>query len=165
MYSYRFLTLSLIILSLVGTSAFSAENAYNLPTAEPEEVGMSSDRIERVKNVMKTFVDDGKVKGLLTAIVRDGKVVHFETYGMMDAEQAKPMKADTLFRMYSMTKVVTGVAVMMLYEEGHFTLNEPISTFLPEFENMKVFRRKQDNEPANRPITFKHLLTQHPGEP
>jgi CubicO group peptidase (beta-lactamase class C family) len=155
--------LSMIIVSLFGTSAFSAENARNLPSAEPEEVGMSSDRIERVKNVMKTFVDDGKVKGLLTAIVRDGKVVHFETYGMMDAEQAKPMKADTLFRMYSMTKVVTGVAVMMLYEEGHFTLNDPISKFLPEFENMTVYAGKDKTEPANKPITFRHLLTHTSG--
>jgi len=155
--------LPLVVLSLVATTAFSAENAFNLPAAEPEEVGMSSERIDRVTNVMKNFVDEGKVKGLLTAIVRDGKVVHFETYGMMDAEQAKPMKDDTLFRMYSMTKIVTGVAVMMLYEEGHFTLNDPISTFLPEYENMTVYAGKDKTVPANKPITFKHLLTHTAG--
>ncbi len=155
--------LSLIILFLATSIVAVADKAPDLPTAEPEEVGMSSERIQRVKDVMKTFVDDGKVKGLLTAIMRDGKLVHFETYGMMDAEQGKPMQNDTLFRMYSMTKVVTGVAVMMLYEEGHFTLNEPISKFLPEFENMSVYMDDGNTIPANKPITIKHLMTHTSG--
>ena len=96
MKSVRNLLLSLVVLSLTTTTAFGADNAYNLPTADPEEVGMSTERVERVKDVMRTFVDDGKVKGLLTAIVREGKIVHFETYGMMDADQRGATEAEAM---------------------------------------------------------------------
>ncbi len=154
---------ALVIIS--GTSY--AGDHLGLPMAKPESVGMSSERLERIASAMSSFVDDEQVPGLITVVARKGKVVHFETYGSMDREAKKPMQADTIFRMYSMTKPVTGTAIMILYEEGKIALSDPISKYLPEFANMKVHKGMQDGKvvtrPANKPITIKHLLTHTSG--
>jgi len=162
---YSQLCLCFVAVAL-STAAFPAD-PLGLPKAKPESVGMSSERLARIAPAMESFVEDGQIPGLITAVARDGKVVHFETYGSMDREADKAMQSDAIFRMYSMTKPVTGVAVMILYEEGHFALTDPISKYLPEFESMTVYVGQNGDkvvtQPAKRPITILHLLTHTSG--
>jgi CubicO group peptidase (beta-lactamase class C family) len=139
--------------------------AKNLPTAKPEEVGLSPERLTRIKPVMQGYIDQDKLPGLITLVARRGKVVHFEKYGNMDKN--KPMQYDTIFRIASMTKPVTGVAVMMLYEEGHFLLDDPVSKFIPGFKDVKVFSGVEKGEmkcvEPGSPITIRDLLTHTAG--
>jgi len=137
---------------------------YGIPRAVPEEVGMSAARLERIAPVMQHWIDDGKIPGALTMIAREGKLVHFEKFGMQDVATAKPIEFDTIFRIYSMTKPITSVAVMMLYEEGHFQLSTPVSEFIPAFKNMKVYANHGDAiVDVEREMTVKHLLTHTAG--
>ena len=127
--------------------------------ATPEAVGFSTQRLERIRPVLQGYIDKENLPGFLTAIARRGKIVHFETIGMRDIEHKKPMEPDTIFRIYSMSKPITSVAAMMLYEEGHFQLDTPISKFMPEFQNMKVYNEDQTEIlAAEGEITVKHLL-------
>lgn len=135
------------------------------PTTDPEEVGLSSKRLDRIKQIMQSYVNQDKLGGIVTLVARRGKVVHFEKYGMMDSN--KSMKYDSIFRIASMTKPITSVAIMMLYEEGHFQLNDPISKFIPEFKDVKVFSTIDEKglkveEPEN-PISIRDLLTHTSG--
>ena len=125
----------------------------------PEAVGVSAERLERIRPVMQGYVDDGNLPGFLTVVARRGKIVHFETIGMRDVENKKPVEPDTIFRIYSMSKPITSVAVMMLYEEGRFQLGTPVSKFIPQFKNMKVYNEDQTEIlDAKKEITIKHLL-------
>jgi CubicO group peptidase (beta-lactamase class C family) len=136
-------------------------------TVSPESVGFSSARLKRVDQVMQKYVDQGKLPGVLSLVARRGQIAHLSKAGWMDVEAQKPIAFDTLFRIYSMTKPITSVAVMMLYEEGHFFLSDPVAKYIPEFENVKVFVRESETgvELANlkRPITIHHLLTHTAG--
>ena len=135
-----------------------------LPRAVPEDVGMSTSRLGRMTPVMQGYVDNGKISCALTMIAREGKLVHFEKFGMQDIAAAKPIQFDTIFRLYSMTKPITSIAVMMLYEEGHFQLTTPVSEFIPAFKDMKVYT--EDGSAivdAEREVTIKHLLTHTAG--
>ena len=135
-----------------------------LPRAVPEDVGISSSRLERIVPVMQGYVDNGKIPCALTMIARRGKLVHFEKFGMQDIAAAKPIQFDTIFRLYSMTKPITSIAVMMLYEEGHFQLTTPVSEFVPYFKDMKVYT--EDGSAivdAEREVTIKHLLAHTAG--
>ena len=130
----------------------------------PEAVGVSAEHLERIRPVMQGYVDDGRIAGFLTVVARRGKIVHFETIGMQDIENNKPMAADTIFRIHSMSKPITSVAVMILYEEGHFQLDTPVSDFIPEFKNMKVYNEDQTEIlDAKKEVTVKHLLTHTAG--
>ena len=101
--------------------------------------GMSTERLSRIDAFMdKKYVAEGKIPGALTLVSRHGEVAHFSGIGQMDAERGKPMKEDTIFRIYSMSKPITSVALMMLYEEGHFQLEDPVHKFIPEWEDLKV---------------------------
>ncbi len=132
--------------------------------ATPEEVGVSTKRLKRIRTLLQGYVNSGQLPGFLTVVARRGKIVHFETIGMRDVENSKPVEPDTIFRIYSMSKPITSVAVMMLYEEGHFQLGTPVSQFIPEFENMKVYNEDQTEVlDAKRKITVKHLLTHTAG--
>ena len=154
------LTFACLLLS--GITAFAS--AQGLPTAVPEQVGVSAERLERIRPAMQDYVDNGNIAGFLTAVARRGKIVHFETIGMQDIENNKPMAADTLFRIHSMSKPITSVAVMMLYEEEHFQLDTPISKFIPEFKNMEVYNDDQTEiSDAKNAVTVKHLLTHTAG--
>ena len=125
----------------------------------PEAVGVSAERLERIRPVMQGYVDAGNLPGFLTVVARHGRIVHFETIGMRDVENNKPVEPDTIFRIYSMSKPITSVAVMMLYEEGRFQLGTPVSKFIPEFKNMKVYNEDQTEIlDAKKEITIKHLL-------
>ncbi len=132
-------------------------------TVSPESVGLSSARLKRVDQVMQKYVDQGKLPGVLSLVVRRGQVAHLSKAGWMDVEAQKPIAFDTLFRIYSMTKPLTSVAVMMLYEEGHFFLSDPVAKYIPEFEDAKVFVRKTETgvelDNLKRPLTIHHLLT------
>ncbi len=169
-----YLLIATIIFSLTigSTPALSQSKASGLPIAKPEEVGMSSERLARIRTGMQRYVDKGLVPGVVTMVARRGKVVYLDSVGYRDAESKAPMTTDTIFRIASMTKPIASVALMMLYEEGHFLLNDPIAKFLPEFTNMKVAVPASGEDrvgtpyklvPAARPITFKHVLTHTAG--
>ena len=133
--------------------------ATELPRATPESVGMSSDKLQHVTALLRQLVADRKISGAVAAVARKGKLVYLEPVGLQDFETKAPMTEASLFRVYSMTKAVTAVAVMMLVEEGKLRLDDPASKYLPEFKNVKV----QDGGtgmPRNpsREITIKDLL-------
>jgi len=138
----------------------------------PEEVGLSAERLERIANAIQKSVDDGRIAGGVSLVARHGRIAYLKAVGMADREGRKPMTTDAIFRICSMSKPITSVAVMMLYEEGKFTLDEPVSDFLPEFKNMKVldppWPQDKTSPPgalvdAKRPITVFHLLTHTSG--
>jgi CubicO group peptidase (beta-lactamase class C family) len=119
--------------------ASGAALAADLPSAKPESVGMSTERLGRLDAVMHGWVDQGRIAGVVTLVARRGKVVHVDAYGMADVEHNEPMTKDTYFRLFSMTKPVTSVALLTLYEEGKFQLDDPLARYLPEFKDIKVF--------------------------
>ncbi len=136
-------------------------------TTTPESVGMSSARLARLGDWMRRYVDAGKLPGALTLVARNGAVVFYEVQGWRDVAAAKPVGTDTIFRIYSMTKPVTSVAVMMLYEQGLFQLDDPIGRFLPELAEMQVYVSGAGDEllteAARTPITIHQLLTHTSG--
>ena len=149
------LTYISLLLFFIAAFAF----AQGLPMAVPEAVGVSAERLERIRPVMQSYVDDGSLPGFLTVVARRGKIVHFETIGMRDVENKKSVEPDTIFRIYSMSKPITSVAVMILYEEGHFQLGTPVSKFIPEFKDMKVYNEDQTEIlEAKKEVTIKQLL-------
>lgn len=148
---------------LLGFFLFSiVAFAQDLPTAKPESVGLSSDRLERITRVVQHDIDDKRIAGAVTLVVRRGKIAYFKSQGMADREAGKSMPTDAMFRICSMTKPITSVAVMMLYEEGKFLLEDPISKYLPEFKHPKVLMKPPQGPtytiPANREITIRDLL-------
>lgn len=154
--------ISIILTAFISLSAL----AHETKVSKPEKVGMSSERLEGIGRGMQRLIDDGKIPGTVTMVARRGKVVHLEARGMRNVADQLPMQTDTIFRLHSQTKPVTGVAVMMLFEEGHFLLSDPIAKYLPEFADMRVYVGEKDGkaitEPA-RPITIHHLLTHTSG--
>jgi CubicO group peptidase (beta-lactamase class C family) len=138
-----------------------------LPLVAPEQVGLSAARLARVSQWMKGWVDSGRLPGMVICVMRKGELAFAEAYGKADVERNKPVRPDTIFRIYSMTKPLTSTAIMMLYEEGRFQLDDPISRFLPAFKSMRVFaggsRGKIESVPAEREITFRDLLTHTSG--
>ena len=133
----------------------------------PEEVGLCPTRLARVGAWAEKLVADGKLAGVITMVARRGKVAHLHCTGLADLERGTAMAPDTIFRIYSMTKPLTSVAMLMLYEEGHFQLDDPITRFLPYFANMRVMsggqRGKIETVPATRDITFRDLMTHTSG--
>lgn len=172
----------LVIGVLLAAAASTALPAQEIPTASPEDVGMSSERLREIDAVMKRHIDAGEIQGAVTAVARRGKIVHFEAYGLMDVGRARPMEKDAIFRMASSSKPVLGVAAMMMIEEGLFDPADEVAKYLPEFENMQVavLREPADQDvspafaapgeapghrlvPAERPITIHDLLTHTAG--
>jgi CubicO group peptidase (beta-lactamase class C family) len=143
--------------------AASSGIAQQLPTASPESVGLSSERLQRVASAVDQSIKDKQIAGAVTMVVRHGKVAWLKPQGMLDREAGKAMPADAMFRICSMTKPITSVAVMMLYEEGKFQLGDPISKYLPEFKSPKVLVKPANGSvpysiPATREITIRDLL-------
>lgn len=136
--------------------------AGQVASTRPEEVGLSSEGLARIKPALEQFVEHQQVSGVVTMIARKDKVVYFEAIGMQDIEAKRPMRRDTIGRFYSMTKPVTSVAVMMLYEEGKLRLDDSVSKFLPELAGLKVVVRAGDDglevEDARREMTIRDLL-------
>ncbi|MBI4520098.1 MAG: beta-lactamase family protein [Gemmatimonadetes bacterium] len=110
----------------------------SLPTAKPEEVGLSSQRLTRIGDMMQRHIAAGEIAGGVTLVARRGRIAHFEAHGTMDLETKRPMQKDSVFRIASMTKVVTGVATLMMLEEGKLRITDPVSKFIPEFGNLTV---------------------------
>jgi len=154
---------SLAFLLLLVSSLRSP--AQDLPTAKPEDVGVSSEKVEELSKFMQSLVDDGKIAGGVTMMARHGKVIHLKAVGMADREASKPMRADSIFRIASMTKPITSVAIMKLWEEGKLGLDDPVSKFIPEFKNPKVLVSVEplETRPAKGEITIRHLLTHTSG--
>jgi len=138
-----------------------------LPLVTPEQVGLSAARLDRVRQWMHQWVDSGKLAGMVTCVMRKGELAFAEVHGKADVAHDKPMRPDTIFRIYSMTKPLTSTAIMMLYEEGRFQLDDPISKFIPAFANPRVYsggsRGKIETVPAEREINFRDLLTHTSG--
>jgi len=141
--------------------------AQSLPQVSPAQVGLSQERLNRIRPAMERDIAQGEMAGAIGLIARHGKIAYFEAYGMADREADKPMAKDAIFRMYSMTKAVVAVSVMTLYEEGRFSLHDSIAKFLPEFAHMKVAVEKTDpatgkssysTVPAARDITILDLM-------
>lgn len=113
-------------------------SAKEIGSTKPERQGFSSERLEKLTQLMNAKVDDGTMVGGMGVIARNGKIIYSETYGQADREAGRAMTEDAIFRIYSMTKPITGVALMMLYEEGKFRLNDPIAMYIPEMANLQV---------------------------
>jgi CubicO group peptidase (beta-lactamase class C family) len=154
------------------SSAAALSGAAPGPVTTPEQVGLSSERLDRIGEAVQKEVDAGRIAGGVSLVARHGHVVYLKAFGMADREASKPMRTDSIFRICSMSKPITTAAVMMLYEEGRFTLSEPVSDFIPEFKNMKVLDppvpQDRTSPPgalvdAKRPITIFHLLTHTSG--
>src|SRR5262245_43419452 len=130
--------------------------------AEPEEVGLSSPRLENVSRLVQRYVDEHKFAGAQTMIARRGRVVHFETYGSMDEEAGKETRDDTIYRIYSMTKPIASVGLMTLYEEGRFGLDDAASMYIPRLKDLRVLEsgtsESYTTRPASREMTIRDLL-------
>jgi len=147
---------------LLALCALAAE----LPRAEPEAVGLSSQRLARVGQVLHAKVDAGEIPGYVALVARHGKVAYYEAYGAQNPNTKTPMSRDSIFRIYSMTKPITSVAAMILVEEGRIKLSDPISMYLPELANLQVASNAQSakdvaslqTQPATHPIRVVDLL-------
>jgi CubicO group peptidase (beta-lactamase class C family) len=135
--------------------------------AEPGEVGLDAERLARIDRHFAAYVDDGRLPGWLLTVSRHGRLTHVASYGSRDREAGLPVTNDTLWRLYSMTKPVTSVAAMMLYEEGAFELTDPVSKFIPSFADVRVYDGGSDLKPvtvpAIEPVRIWHLLTHTSG--
>jgi CubicO group peptidase (beta-lactamase class C family) len=165
-----------LLLLALGVSAVVGETLR----AKPDDVGISSQRLQRVHDLMQRQIDAGNIAGSVTLIARNGRVAHLEAQGLMDIETKKPMTADAMFRIMSMTKPIVGVAVLMLVDEGKVRLTDPVSRFIPQFKDLKVGVLQGTQPPpppagqrgapprfytvpAEREITIKDLLTHTSG--
>lgn len=166
-----FLLLSLFGLTtgLVQAQTKSLKNSPPLAEAVPETVGMSSERLNRLDGVLQNAIAQSSVPGVSALIVRNGKIVYYKAFGMADNAANRSLKRDDIFRIASMSKAITSTAVMMLWEEGKFQLDDPISKYIPEFKNQTVLKNFKfldstyTTEPAKSEITIRHLLTHTSG--
>jgi CubicO group peptidase (beta-lactamase class C family) len=167
MRAVKALALSFVlVLALAATVA-----AQNLPTAKPAEVGLSAERLDRITQWLGAESSKGTIPGAVAMIVRNGKVAYFEAVGVLDPETKAPMPKDAIFRIYSMSKPITSVAMMMLVEQGKITIDEPVAKYIPAFKDMKVGveTKGENGKPklelvdANRPITIQDLLRHSSG--
>jgi len=160
----------LIAMAILFTSV-TAWAGSSVPISSPSSVGMSKSRLDRITVGMQRYIDRNEVPGVVTLVARRGKVVHFEAQGSRWVEEGEPMEKDTIFRIASMTKPITSVALMMLHEEGHFLLTDPISKWLPEYGEMRVALPAGGERvgipyrtvASNVPITVRHILTHTAG--
>lgn len=149
-FSLGFL-LSLLYLPIISAQA-------SLETLPPESVGMSSERLLRLNEVMHEYVDQGQLAGVQTAIIRKGKLVHLDTYGHADLEEKKPLQDNSIWRIYSMTKPIVSVALMMLYEEGQFQLNDPVHLYIPSLKELQVHQGNGVTAPAKNHIRIVDVM-------
>lgn len=152
-------TLTIISSTLLSSLAI----ADNLSYSSPESVGMSSEALERIAPLLQQYVDSGELVGVVSMLARHGEIVHFENYGTLDMDTGAPIEKDSLFRIYSMSKPITTVAAMMLYEEGKFQLTDPVSKFLPEFANLKVMDEGGSMVAPERAMTMQMLMSHTAG--
>lgn len=140
--------------------------ANGLPMASPESVGVSSERLERMSDAMQRYIDANQLAGTVSLISRKGQVIHMESQGWKSKETGEEMTGDTIFFIMSMTKPIVSTALMMLYEEGHFLLTDPISDWIPEVADKQVIVENEFGTyrvPAHRPVDFRHVLSHTAG--
>ena len=158
----------IICMSAIATCLAFSALAQGLPKAnKPEDVGFSSERLKRVTDAFQSEVDKGAIPGAVVLIARNGKIAYFEAFGFQNRESKEPMKTDAIFRIASMSKPITSVAVMMLVEEGKIQLLDPVSRYLPEFKGVQVGVEKLNTttgnseligEPPRQEMTIQDLL-------
>jgi CubicO group peptidase (beta-lactamase class C family) len=163
-----FVPLGLAALHRVSVPALAAENGRDLAKASPESVGVSSERLRRLDAGMQRFVDEGRLAGVTTLLARRGKTINFNAFGRKDVAAPDPIQRGSIFRIYSMTKPITGVAMMMLFEEGKWRLDDPVSRYIPEFAKLQVHTGANPDgtlklEDARRVITMRELMTHSGG--
>ncbi len=146
----------------LATASYTAETT-DLPVAKAETVGMSSERLQRIPRFIQQYIDANQIAGAVTLVARRGKVVHFDAQGLRYKEEKLPMEKDTLFSLMSMTKPIVSTALMMLWEEGKFTLDDPIAQWLPGYANKTVVDTGPGRPVAARPVTVRHVLTHTSG--
>ncbi|MEZ4775735.1 MAG: serine hydrolase domain-containing protein [Bacteroidia bacterium] len=155
--------------SAIWAQTPSAQKSQPLSEASPESVGMSTSRLARIDAMAESAIANGEIPGLIALVARKGKIVYHKSFGMSDVETGRKFKNDDIFRIASQTKAITATAVMMLWEEGKFQLDDPISKYIPEFKQtgvLKSFRYSDTTfttEPVKREITIRHLLTHTSG--
>jgi len=157
----------------VSVSAYSQtksiQNSPPLKEASPESVGMSPERLARIDAMCEGAVSEGDIPGVVALVARHGKIVYWKAFGMADKQESRSLKRDDIFRIASQSKAITSTAVMMLWEEGRFQLDDPVSKYIPEFTDPVVLEGFQYSDttysvlPANREITIRHLLTHTSG--
>lgn len=150
--------------TLLGSLSFAQNAERTLAATDPASVGMSSTGLAAFQEGMRAEVDKGQLAGLVTMVARHGKLVHTDTYGWQDLENQVPMAEDTIFRIFSMTKPITGVAMMMLFEEGKFALDDPVENYIPEFSTLVVAQEEVPNgipmaELPHHKMTMRELLS------
>src|SRR6202045_4218767 len=159
---------------LLFVAAVLPLSAASIQGTRPEEVGLSSERLQRIHEAVQRHIDAHDIAGAVTLVARKGRIAHFETHGVMDLDSKKPMPKDGLFWIASMSKPITGVAIMMLLEEGKVRLTDPVSKFIPEYRGLKVAVMQERSGPpatagspapqfytvpASREITIRDLLS------
>lgn len=157
--------LAVVLLAGPWHGGASPASAQALPMATPESVGMSSKRLERLDATLQRYIDNDMLAGVVSLVARDGKVIHLSALGSRYIEGNEPMGTDDIFVIMSMTKPIVSTALMMLWEEGHFLLDDPISDYAPQLAD-KVVLVGGEGAPervAARPITFRHILTHTAG--
>ncbi len=168
----KYLILLLILAAIISAGYGQTQSAVvsaELYEAEPWEAEISPERLSRIDKMCMESVDAGDVPGIVTLVARDGRIVHWKAYGMANNQENKKLKRDDIFRIASQTKAITATAVMMLWEEGKFQLDDPISRYIPEFKNpqvLKTFNAADSSwtgEPAESEITIRQLLTHTSG--
>jgi CubicO group peptidase (beta-lactamase class C family) len=155
------------IFLLLTQSVFCIAVYAQVPTVPPKSVGLSSERLNRIDTVMNQYIANGKMPGMVCLIARHGKIAYYKSFGKMDVEANTAMKTDAMFRIASMTKAITSVGIMTLYEEGKFLLTDPVSKYIPEFKNAKVVIVSPQGDtilvPAKSEITIRELLNHTSG--
>jgi CubicO group peptidase (beta-lactamase class C family) len=155
----RRVMLALLAIALTGSAAgLRADNRL----ASPESVGFSTDGLNALQQTMHGLVDDGRLAGVTTLVARHGKVVYLDAYGVRDLATKQPVASDTIFRLASMTKPIVGVAMMMLWEQGKWTLDDPVSKHIPEFAGLKV-STPNGEVPQTTPMTMRQLMSHSAG--
>src|ERR1044071_3381633 len=152
-----------------GTSGLWAEGSrppaaeLGVPTAAPASQGFTQTGLDQLNAEMHGLVDSQKLAGVITLVARRGKVVHFDTYGQANMASGANLRPNSIFRIASMTKPVTGVAMMQLYEQGKWRLDDPVAKYIPEFADLQVKRAGGGTEPQKKPMTMAQLMSHTAG--
>ena len=162
-YKLRFLIPFIVLVLITHSVVFAGE----ISRVNPEELGFSSERMQRLSNVFQAYADDGKLAGGVVLVARHGKVAYLESFGLRDRESGSPMQDDSIFRIASQTKALVSVGIMMLQEEGLLLISDPVGKYLPEFQETTVAIPKESGGyevvKADRPVTIRDLLTHTSG--
>jgi CubicO group peptidase (beta-lactamase class C family) len=152
------------VVLLAGYVAHAQQAVPPKPSLAPAAIGVSAERFQRLHQAMQGFVDRKEVSGIVTLVTREGRTADFHAVGFQDVESKTPMRTDTIFRIASMTKPITSVAIMMLYEEGKLLLTDPVSKFIPAFKSMQVLEQAAEKPvAARRQISIRDLLVHRSG--